>query len=79
MECGELDKTKLWLFNYRSIILRYFPASELDLPGFKNLEGLRNIFYEFKMQRNYNSLVALNLISGQRSSVSCKLTRLLAT
>ena len=26
----------------------------------------------------YNSLVALNLISGQRSSVSCRFTRLLA-
>ena len=26
----------------------------------------------------YNSLVALNLISGQRSSVNCRFTRLLA-
>lgn len=27
---------------------------------------------------SYNSLVALNVISGQRSSVNCRLTRLVA-
>jgi len=31
-----------------------------------------------KLECDYNSLVALNLISGQRSSVNCKFTRLLA-